>query len=748
MKVAALFLIALSSAAGAEAPKLTVDVAAARHPISPDIYGINDYSDKGLASELRLGVKRWGGDAATRYNWKNDTYNSGSDYYFHNFAYTEAHPETLPDGSAFDRFVDNNLRTGVKSFGTIPLVGFTPKGRARACSFSVSKYGAQQKADPYDTDCGNGIRADGKTQIINDPSDTSVPVDETFMQDWVRHLIGRYGKANQGGVQLWSLDNEPEWWMGVHIDIHRKPATYDEMASLGIRYAAAIKAVDPSALITGPVPSGWMAFFYSAADFVAGWGSHAPYRYDTNPVDRRAHGDVPFVEWYLGQMQNYEKQRGVRLLDYLDVHAYIAPAGIQFGKANPGTDTLRLTSTRAFWDPGYQFKDDTITEAPRLIPRMQDWVARNYPGTKLAITEYNWGALEDITGAIAQADILGIFGREGLDLATLWGPPDPTQPGANAFRLFLNYDGAGGRFGETSVSAASSDPDQLSIFAAQRSDSALTVMVLNKATSDLIGSLGLANFSAAPLAQVYSYSSAKLSAIVRGADVDVSTGVLTATFPARSISLFVLPASPDTLAPKPVVLAVKNAASWDDRGVAPGEIVVIGGKNLGGDQVRVLFDGVAAPVIYALPDQLAAVVPYVAALRGTTHVQVESQGSRSDSFEVRVVAAAPGLFGAPETAARGDIITLYATGEGVTDPPGVDGRVAADILPKPVQKCAVSIGAIAAEVLYCGAAPGAITGLLQVNVRVPLELSPADNVPVILTVDGVPSQAGVVLSVH
>lgn len=747
MKVAVVFLIACC-AAGAEAPRLTVDAASGRHPISPDIYGINDYSDKGLATELRLGVKRWGGDASTRYNWKNDTFNSGSDYYFHNFAYTDAHPESLPNGSAFDRFVDDNLRTGVKSFGTIPLVGFTPKGRERACSFSVSKYGAQQKTDPYDADCGNGIRTDGKTQIANDPSDTSVPVDETFMQDWLRHLIGRYGKANQGGVQLWSLDNEPEWWMGVHIDIHRKPATYDEMAALGIRYAAAIKAVDPSALVTGPVPSGWMAFFYSAADFVAGWNSHSPWRYDTNPVDRKAHGDVPFIEWYLGQMQNYEKQHGVRLLDYLDVHAYIAPSGIQFGKANPDIDNLRLTSTRAFWDPNYQFKDDTITEGPRLIPRMQDWVARNYPGTKLAITEYNWGALEDITGAIAQADILGIFGREGLDLATLWGPPDPAQPGANAFRMFLNYDGAGGRFGETSVSAVSGNPDLLSIFAAQRSDGTLTVMVLNKATSDLTSSIELANFSPASVAQAYTYSSANLSAIVRGVDVAASTGPMTSTFPARSITLLVLPASPDTLAPKPVVLAVKNAASWDDRGVAAGEIVVIGGQNLAGDQVRVLFDGVPAPVIYALPNQLAAVVPYVAALKARTHIQVESQGSRSDSFEVGVVAASPGLFGAPGTAARGDVITLYATGEGVTDPPGMDGRITGDILPKPVQKCAVSIGAVAAEVLYCGAAPGAITGLLQVNVRVPMELMPADNVPVILTIGGVPSQSGVVLSVR
>ena len=67
---------------------------------------------------------------------------------------------------------------------------------------------------------------------------------------------------------------------------------------------------------------------------------------------------------------------------------------------------------------------------------MQKWIADDYPGTKTAITEYNWGGQEHINGALAQADILGIFGAYGLDMATLWGPPDPnTQaPGLMALR--------------------------------------------------------------------------------------------------------------------------------------------------------------------------------------------------------------------------------------------------------------------------------------------------------------------------
>ena len=105
----------------------------------------------------------------------------------------------------------------------------------------------------------------------------------------------------------------------------------------------------------------------------------------------------------------------------------------------------------------------------RLIPRMRDWVNTNYPGTQLAITEYNWGALDHINGAVTQADVLGIFGREGLDLATLWGPPNSNQPGAFAFRMYRNYDGAHHTFGDTSVRAASADQDKVSIYAAKRS---------------------------------------------------------------------------------------------------------------------------------------------------------------------------------------------------------------------------------------------------------------------------------------
>src|SRR5450756_93397 len=198
-------------------------------------------------------------------------------------------------------------------------------------------------------------------------------------------------------------------------------------------YAAAIKTIDPGAKTLGPVLWGWTAYFYSALDEAAG-GS-----WWNNPVDRNNHGGVPFAEWYLQQMRAYEQQNGIRILDYLDLHYYPQdnyPSGQGIFSQNLGDATLqalRLRSTRSLWDPTYT-DESWINDQVYLIPRMHGWVNSDYPGTKIAVSEYNWGALGYLNGALAQADILGIFGREALDLATLWDPPTASQPGAFAFR--------------------------------------------------------------------------------------------------------------------------------------------------------------------------------------------------------------------------------------------------------------------------------------------------------------------------
>ena len=530
--------VTITTPAAASGPDLVIDAAAGRHVISPFIYGMNEYSaDFGaVAPAVRLPVERWGGDAATRYNYLLDVYNSANDWYFS----TDPNSNTqYPDSSDFNNTVAQDRSTGTLTMGTIPLIGWTTR-RERACGFSIAKYGAQKEVNPYNSDCGNGVRPDG-SNIIPDPNDTSIPIDTTFATGWIKYLIGRYGDAHHGGVSIYSLDNEPELWQFVHRDVHPDYPGYDELGSLGLKYAAAIKQADPSALVSGPVTASWMGYFYSPQDWKSGWNTGPNYVYNGNPVDRRAHGDIPFIEWYLQQFAAAERQHGKRLLDYLDVHGYLAPDTVQL---QPAGDTQnqrdRLEATRVFWDASYRVGGD-INDAPALVPRMKDWVARNYPRTLTAITEYNLGALDHINGALAQAEILGVFGREGLDLATLWAPPANNTPGFFAFRMYRNYDGGGSGFGDVGVAASSADPSRLSVFAAERSqDHALTVIVVNKSFGDLTSTVALSGFSGAAAASVFRYSAASSTQIVRQPDQPIGSRTFTAAFPAGSVTLFVI----------------------------------------------------------------------------------------------------------------------------------------------------------------------------------------------------------------
>lgn len=524
-------------------PALAVDVSQDRHAISPYVYGMN-FASPALLSELRVPVHRWGGNATTRYNWQNDTSNRAGDWYFENIPNDNPNPQLLPVGSSSDRFIADNIAAGADTLLTVPLIGWTPKERAFDCGFRVSLYGAQQSTDPWQPDCGNGVAPGGSDITGNNPQDTSAAIGPDFVQGWMLHLTNQFGAAMNGGVRFYDLDNEPMLWNSTHRDVHPTPCSYDELRDRTSAYAAAIKAVDPAALTCGPALWGWSAYFYSALDVAAG-GSW----WNTRP-DRMAHGDVPFVAWYLQQMHAYELSYGVRLLDYLDLHYYPQAAGVSLqGAGDAATQARRLRTTRSLWDATYT-DESWIGEPVQLIPRMRAWVTANYLGTKLAISEYNWGAYDHINGALAQADVLGIFGREGLDLATLWTAPDADEPVAFAFRMLRNYDGTGQGFGETSVRATSADQGRVAVYAAERVDAALTLLLINKQTQAQACALSVAGLgSTAVTAEAYQYSAADLEHIVSLAALPFtaarSDGALqpaggTLYLPASSLTLLVL----------------------------------------------------------------------------------------------------------------------------------------------------------------------------------------------------------------
>ena len=565
--------VALAQPAASTGPALTLDAGTVTHSINPYIYGMNAFQlAQSEQTAANLSINRWGGDATSRYNYKLDVTSSASDWYFENHTGATG----LQDTSEFNQQVQSDHATGTKTMGTVPVNGWVAKD-GTSCSFPKTTYPNQVAFDPYGGACGDGLYPMGVNQCTNAggcnitgvPSTaTGTAVDATWTGAWVTYLVGKFGTAANGGVAVYDLDNEPSWWNAVHRDVHPAPFTYDEVTNNGIAHAAAIKAADPTAEVSGPVMDYWWAYFYSKKDIESGWGSGPCWEPWSNPVDRNAHGGVPLIEYYLQQFAAYQKAHGTRLLDYLDLHTYFAPSNLAFSTGgDTQTQEQRLNSTRVFWDPTYTDPNfpqpnyttdtnytpncNTPLQAPDVIPMMKKWVANDYPGTKLAITEYNWGGQESISGALAQADILGIFGREGLDIGTLWGAPDPTTqiPGLVAFEVFRNYDGAKSTFGDQAISSTSADQGKLSVYGALRSsDNTLTVVVINKTYGDFTSTLSLANFTAAAPAQSYLYSAANLSAIVTRPNVTVTapsgsstTSTLSTTFPAQSITILVIP---------------------------------------------------------------------------------------------------------------------------------------------------------------------------------------------------------------
>jgi hypothetical protein len=524
-------------------PRLSVDVARGRHAISPDIYGVN-FAATGSARSLGLTLDRWGGNSTTRYDYQTGVHNTGSDWYFENI------PPQSTTIKPHDAMIKADRGAGLRTILTVPLIGWTPKAGSPskhpyACGFPRSAFANQDSFDPYDAHCGNG-QHNGKNVSGNDPTVTSKAIGPAWVKAWVQALRTSYGSAAHGGVAYIEMDNEPSLWDSTQRDVHPHPLTYQELLSRTESYAAAVKSADASVKVIGPSDWGWCAYLFSAAD---------PGHCSTG-ADRQAHGGMALVPWYLRQLRAWQAQHGKRLLDVLDEHYYPQADGVSLAPAgDAATQALRLRTTRSLWDPTYTDESWISDTAPggvavALIPRLRGWVAAEYPGTRLGISEYDFGGLESLNGALAQADVLGIFGREGLSLATLWGAGPADQPWAYAFRMFRDSDGHGARFGSTSVQALSFDPaqadranggqDALSIYAAQRPDGTLTVMVINKTAQALTSDLTLTGFTPAAAAQVWRYSAADLSGIQHLADVAVGGQTLTATYSASSITLLVL----------------------------------------------------------------------------------------------------------------------------------------------------------------------------------------------------------------
>jgi hypothetical protein len=444
--------------------RIDVSVYDQRHSISPYIYGAGFPESQAAVSSERISVSRWGGNATSNYNWTNGATNAGSDWYFENRA----------SGSLGDwmRMVEAG---GSAPIVAVPMLDWVAKDET-SYSYSVAKYGPQQKTDPYKPDAGNGKTADSRPIVVSDQRDAYVPLLDSpkpsdppgavYRDAWIRQLAREFADH----PHFYECDNEPEIWSSTHQDCHPLPATYQELGDRFVRTARLIKDNDPQALVGGPVASGWWFYWNSAEG--------AP--------DKAANGGIDYLPWWIASVAAADRADNRKSLDMLDVHAYLDYDTT--GLSNEAADAMRLRCTRQYWDPTYRDegwigRNSDVTKSqplPRnlaLIPRLTAVLGALYPTVdKLVFSEWSLdGNDNSIVTALADADAYGIFGREGLFGAMRSTAPKTDSKCASALAMYRS-------FGTVSIDAHSSlDPNVFSAYAAMTDDgSTLTVMAINK----------------------------------------------------------------------------------------------------------------------------------------------------------------------------------------------------------------------------------------------------------------------------
>ncbi|MDX1934502.1 MAG: glycoside hydrolase family 44 protein [Capsulimonadales bacterium] len=457
---------------------VTVDIAAERHPISPYIYGVA-FGTPDEVKGLRPGLRRWGGNPNTRYNWLTNAWNSARDWHF----LSHGDDPTKP-GQAADSFIRESAASGATVLFTIPTIGWvTRTGVDKAGSKNVPNEGGIPLKGPDGPIAGYDPTENRRRTSVRSVARKGKPFDyppvpqpenpgpdfAVAQDEFVHFLTKRFGTAAGSGVRFYAMDNEPDLWAHTHTDIKPALLGYDDLFGNFREYAAAVKAVDPTAMVTGPVSWGWTNYLYSPLD-------RGTDNYRTH-ADRKAHGDLPFLVWFLRQAKNVERETGQRLLDVLDVH-YYPQSDVYNEKADPETAARRIRSVRSLFDARYA-DESWIGEPVRLLPRLKEWVAQEYPGTKIGLTEWSFGGEKHISGALASAEALCLFGREDLYLASYWTTPKKDSPAYLAFRLLLNPEGEGKR-GVESVScrAVSSNDSRLSAYATTDETRRLLALVL------------------------------------------------------------------------------------------------------------------------------------------------------------------------------------------------------------------------------------------------------------------------------
>lgn len=436
---------------------VTVDVAAPCTPISPLVFGFNH----DLAGWQKATFRRWGGNSTETYNWVNNCSNSGNDYLQANSRWLARHmpvARCAEPAAVISAFHEESLQRGVPSMVNLPLIGYVaaddlgPVLPGEAAPSRRWKRVAIEKGAP-----------------LSDRPDPAL--DTVYLDEEVSYLTHKFGPASgPTGIRFWSLGNEPGLWVETHPLAQREPVKCREYVERAIATARMVKRIDPTAQVVGFTGFGIAEYarFHRAPD----WEEL-----------RRAHGYHWFIDYFLDEFARASAADGRRLLDVLTLNFY----GETELEKHGGLLGV-MQSPRTLWEPGFReasWVGEVMADFTPILPRVRDSVARYYPGTKVGFTEYDFALPDAYAGGVAIAETLGVFIDQEVFLAAAWPrvgadlrTQEPARYAVAAHKLYRNFDGRGGTFGDLRLAATNTDSGTLGVHASMDSRTGCVHLIL------------------------------------------------------------------------------------------------------------------------------------------------------------------------------------------------------------------------------------------------------------------------------
>ena len=430
---------ALAEESDSYSMKVSVNLSGEKKEISPYIYGVNEYGTGSNLKNITVKNTRQGGNRYTGYNWETNWSNAGEDW-------MHSSDTNIGDASDGAGYAARKLSETCEKYNipykmaTLQMAGYV----------AADKNGTVTEAEAAPSARWNKVefRKNGELSLTPDLTDNTV-----YMDEYVNYLVKTLGDASTStGIQAYSLDNEPVLWNDTHPRIHSEEVTNKELVSKSIELAKVVKEIDPKAEVFGP----------------AFWGMLPCIQISESDSDWQTvkNNYSWYLDYYLQQMADAEKESGKRLLDVIDVHYYAQDCS---------TDEARLQAARSLYDPDYvenSWLQPYMGQYFPFIPNIQESIDKYYPGTKIGISEYNLANIADekntgksVVSAIAEAEALGCFADNNVYFATYWGTLPECPYVESAINLYTNYDGEGASFGDTLVTAKTEDISKATAYA-------------------------------------------------------------------------------------------------------------------------------------------------------------------------------------------------------------------------------------------------------------------------------------------